>query len=148
MADTDQIAALLKLAADDVQLLGAQRVAAKRLLAYDGELYPHDGCAITLSVLLQDAGIAVADNFQAIQLTHTLRDRGWSHVPIGEQRAGDVGTTCGDKPLHGQDHIYLVLKPLSADEMVIADNQDTHPHFRFASGHGGKTPTRYFLRAG
>jgi hypothetical protein len=31
--------------------------------------------------------------------------------------------------------------------MVIADNQDTVPHFRYASGKGGKSPTRFFLRA-
>jgi hypothetical protein len=31
--------------------------------------------------------------------------------------------------------------------MVIADNQATEPHFRYASGQGGKSPTKFFLRA-
>lgn len=148
MSDADEIAPLLKIASDPSALVAAQRVAAQRLLAYDGETYPHDGCAITLSVLLQEAGIDVADQFQAIALGRALeRDRGWTRVSLGDQQAGDVGSTCGATPDHGRDHIYLVLKPLNADEMVIADNQDTHPHFRFISGAGGKTPTRFFLRA-
>jgi len=31
--------------------------------------------------------------------------------------------------------------------MVIADNQQPAPHFRYASGNGGKSPTKFFLRA-
>jgi hypothetical protein len=57
-----------------------------------------------------------------------------------------LGSTCGTEAHHGFDHIYLVLKKLNDDEMVIADNQSTQPHFRFASGQG-KTPTKFFLRA-
>jgi len=47
---------------------------------------------------------------------------------------------------HGTDHVYVVLGDLNADEMVVADNQEPAPHFRFASGKG-KSPTTYFLRA-
>jgi hypothetical protein len=49
--------------------------------------------------------------------------------------------------MHGDDHVYLVLDNTDADEMIIADNQHTEPHPRWISGKGGKTPTRYFLRA-
>jgi hypothetical protein len=63
-----------------------------------------------------------------------------------DQWAGHVGSTCGPAPKPGYDHIYLVLKTLNPDEMVIADNQQQNPHFRFASGQG-KTPTKFFLRA-
>jgi hypothetical protein len=73
--------------------------------------------------------------------------RCWKRVAVGQQQNGDVGSTCGPTPDHGSDHIYLVLKVLNADEMVIADNQEPAPHFRYASGKGGKTPTKYFLRA-
>jgi hypothetical protein len=97
-------------------------------------------------VLLQEAGISVPDTFQAIVLGQLLKKRGWIQIPIGSQIAGDVGSTCGQTPHHGTDHIYLVLRPVNSDEMVVADNQAAEPHFRFASGQG-KSPTRFFLRA-
>ena len=147
MSDSDQVSTLLAIASNPAQLQAAQHVATQRLLAYDGEVFPSDGCAITLSVLLQDAGIAVADTFLAFDLARVLSERGWTDVLVGSQKAGDVGSTCGAAPVHGQDHIYMVLRPVNADEMVIADNQASLPHFRFASGAGGKTPTRKFLRA-
>jgi hypothetical protein len=73
--------------------------------------------------------------------------RAWQVIGVGDQKDGDVGSTCGTQPHHGFDHIYLVLKVLNSDEMVVADNQQANPHFRFASGKGGKTPTKFFLRA-
>jgi hypothetical protein len=148
MSDSQFIPTLLQIASDAQQLITAQQTAAKRLLDYDNEVYPNDGCAITLSVLLQEAGINVADTYQAIVLGNTLKlKRKWQVIPVGQQKAGDVGSTCGTEPNHGSDHIYLVLKTLNDDEMVIADNQMTRPHFRYASGIGGKTPTTFFLRA-
>jgi len=139
---------LLKLASDPNQLVAAQQVAAKRLLDFDGEIFPSDGCAITLSVLLQEVGIAVPDIFQAIKLGEVLKvKRRWQIIPIGQQMPGDVGSTCGSTPHHGTDHIYLVLKLINSDEMVVADNQAQAPHFRWASGKGGKSPTTFFLRA-
>lgn len=148
MSDQDCIPALIALASNANHLQSAQHVAAQRLLAYDGEVYPADGCAITLSVLLQEAGVAIDDTYTAIALGQKLQNvRNWTVVPVGGQKAGDVGSTCGAIPQHGSDHVYLVLKPVNADEMVIADNQSSQPHFRYASGQGGKTPTRFFLRA-
>jgi hypothetical protein len=147
-SDGQYIPSLLKLASDPNQLVAAQQVAAKRLLNYDGELYPSDGCAITLSVLLQEAGIGVADTYLAFELGKLLKDgRGWQFISIGNQQPGDVGSTCGSTPHHGTDHIYLVLKIVNSDEMVVADNQAEAPHFRWASGKGGKSPTTFFLRA-
>ena len=147
MSDNDRIGTLLSIASDTNQLDAAQHIAAQRLYALDHEIYPADGCAIPLSVLMQEAGINVADVFMAFDLGNTLKQRGWTVINVGNQKAGDVGSTCGDTPHHGVDHIYLVLRPVNADEMVIADNQDTKPHFRFASGAGGKSPTKFFLRA-
>jgi hypothetical protein len=146
--DISRIDALIKIASDSVRFNDVQKRAAKKLLDYDGEIYPHDGCAITLSILLQDAGVIVPDIYQAIELTNELKEkRKWKKIPVGQQEAGDIGTTCGDVALHGADHIYLVLKRLNDDEMVVADNQAKDPHSRWASGEGGKTPTKYFLRA-
>jgi hypothetical protein len=146
-ADKQHIAALLQLASDPDQLVAAQEIAARRLLNFDGEVFPSDGCAITLSVLLQEAGIDVPDTFRAFDLGNKLKnDRGWQVVAIGKQQAGDVGSTCGPRPHHGTDHIYLVLRPVNSDEMVIADNQKAAPHFRWASGKG-RSPTTFFLRA-
>ena len=39
-----------------------------------------------------------------------------------------------------------MLKPVNTDEMIVADNQASAPHFRRASG-GEKSPTTFFLRA-
>jgi hypothetical protein len=147
MSDLDRIPTLMQIASDPAQLQEAQSVAAKRLRDFDGEVYPSDGCAITLSVLLQDAGIPLPDTFQALKLGNVLKaDRRWQVVPVGQQRDGDIGSTCGLVPDHGADHIYLVVRALNRDEMVVADNQAPKPHFRFASGQG-KTPTKFFLRA-
>jgi len=72
MSDRDCIPALLNIASDPDRLL-EQHVAAQRLLDFDGETFPSDGCAITLSVLLQEAGIAVNDTYQAIVLGNLLK---------------------------------------------------------------------------
>ncbi len=145
--DKQHISSLIEMSSNVDQLVAAQKLAAQKLFAYDGEIFPHDGCAITLSVLLQEAGINVPDTFQAITLTNLLRQkRKWEVIKLGDQQPGDIGTTCGDHPNHGFDHIYVVLKKLNNDEMLIADNQAPQPHFRWASGNG-KTPTKYFLRA-
>lgn len=146
--DAAKITALINNAIDSNSFKNMQKRAAIKLFKYDGEIYPHDGCAITLSLMLQDAGIAVPDSYMAIELTNLLRDkRKWQKIALGQQQPGDIGTTCGKTAQHGLDHIYLVLKKLNDDEMLIADNQATQPHFRWASGQGGKTPTKYFLRA-
>jgi|HubBroStandDraft_6_1064221.scaffolds.fasta_scaffold201329_1 hypothetical protein len=147
-SDGQYIPALLQIAGNTDQLVAAQQVAAQRLLNYDGQKYPTDGCAITLSVLLQEAGISVADTYLAFDLGNVLKNnRNWQFVPVGQQQAGDVGSTCGSTPHHGTDHIYLVLQLVNTDEMVVADNQAEAPHFRWASGKGGKSPTTFFLRA-
>ena len=147
MSDAQNVPALVALASNADQLVAAQHMAAKRLLKYDGEIFPKDGCAITLSVLLQESGIAVKDTYTAIALGNLLKTRKWQVVPLGNQKIGDVGSTCGPVAHHGEDHIYLVLDVLNLDEMVVADNQQAKPHFRYASGKGGKTPTKFFLRA-
>jgi hypothetical protein len=145
--DKERVPTLLRLAGDVPPLDSAQNRAAADLFAYDGEVYPQDGCAITLSVLLKDAGVDVPLIYQAIELGQHLHNvRKWEVIPVGQQVPGDVGSTCGTEAHHGFDHIYLVLKKLNDDEMVVADNQSTQPHFRFASGQG-KTPTKFFLRA-
>ena len=145
--DGASILTLISIASNSAKLKDAEDEAADRLFRYDGEQYPSDGCAITLPVLLQEAGIKVPDTFQAIVLGEVLKQRGWTQIPVGNQEAGDIGSTCGPTAHHGTDHIYLVLRRANSDEMVIADNQDTAPHFRWASGKGGTSPTRFFLRA-
>ena|SRR5271165_714556 len=147
MADGERIPDLIKLASDVSLLDDAQRTAAKKLLDFDGEVFPSDGCAITLSILLQGAGISVPDTYKAFDLGNLLKGKNWKTIPVGTQRDGDIGSTCGSQPHHGQDHIYLVLRAVNSDEMVVADNQKSEPHFRYASGKGGVIATRFFLRA-
>jgi hypothetical protein len=146
VADGGAVDKLVALGSDPNTLQAAEAIAAQRLLSFDGEVFPHDGCAITLSVLMQQAGIDVPDTFPAIELGQELVRRGWKRIPVGEQERGDVGSTCGPVAHHGTDHIYLVLRTVNDDEMVVADNQASSPHFRFASGQG-KSPTTFFLRA-
>ena len=131
-------------------LAQAQQIAAKALADAGQPAFPHNACAATLSALLQLAGINVPMTLGAGKLANRLGgpngSRGWSHVAVGAQRAGDVGVTYDEGGNPGADHIYLVLQTIDADQMLIADNQEAAPHRRFASGQG-KTPTEYFLRA-
>ncbi len=64
-------------------------------------------------------------------------------IPVGQQQAGDVGSTCGPTAHHGYDHIYLVLERQDSDKMVIVDNQNPSLMNDSASGKG-KTPTKFF----
>jgi hypothetical protein len=145
-SDGEAISDLLAIASNPQTLQAAQAVAAQRLLVYDGEKYPQDGCAITLSVLFQEAGVDVPDTYMAIDMCRVLQSRGWTKITVGDQQRGDVGSTCGTTAHHGADHVYVVLRDLNVDEMVVADNQEPAPHFRFASGKS-QSPTTYFLRA-
>jgi glycoside hydrolase-like protein/lipase (class 3) len=144
--DGGAISNLLAIASNPQTLQAAQAVAAQRLLVYDAEKYPQDGCAITLSVLLQEAGVNVPDTYMAIDICRVLQSRGWTKIAVADQQKGDVGSTCGAVAHHGTDHVYVVLRDLNLDEMVVADNQEPAPHFRFASGKS-QSPTTYFLRA-
>lgn len=145
MTDKDRIERLIQEASSIDRLQVLQARAAGKLLNYDGEKYPEDGCAITLSLLLQNAGIDVPDVFTAVELGKTLRERGWQTIAPGRQEAGDIGSTCCSAPRHGFDHIYLVVQKLDDDDMIVVDNQLPIPHFRHVGGED-KTPTRFFLR--
>ena len=147
--DRAEVPGLVATASDQSQLANAQRTAAQRLLDFDQEVYPSDGCAITQSVLMQMAGIEIRDIFLAYEFGNVLRyDRGWQVISPGMQQPGDIGSTCGAQPRHGVDHVYLVLKSPNPSEVIVADNQDTAPHFRAVAGGGSCSPTTFFLRAG
>jgi hypothetical protein len=126
----------------------AQQAAARALLNMDGEHYPSNGCAITASKLLKIAGLDVGEIFLAIDFGHKLEKLGWKVIPVGQQQAGDIGSTCSDHPRHGIDHVFTVLKVLDREsgELVVADNQASDPHIRWTGGHG-KSPTTHFLRS-
>ena len=147
MDDASKISAAIRLGSSANTLQAVEHAAAKKLLHYDGEQYPHDGCAITLSTLLQEAGIDVPDTYQALAMGNVLLKRGWKKIAVGQQKAGDVASTCGSTPNHGSDHVFFVLKVLNPVENLIADNQRTSPHLRFTDGRDGRTPTTHFLRA-
>jgi hypothetical protein len=140
--DSTHIAKLLENGSDKDGIAAAQKTAKKAW-----PLFPHNGCAANLSALLQMSGITVPMTLGAGKLAYILeKQRGWRHVAVGSQKPGDVGVTFDNGGNPGADHIYLVLKAINADEMIISDNQDDEPHHRFASGKT-KTPTEYFLRA-
>lgn len=141
---------LIKIASSNSSLAQAQQIAAKALSDAGEPPFPHNACAATLSALLEMSGIDVPMTLGAGRLAYRLggqiNSRGWQHIPVGGQTPGDIGVTfdLGGNP--GADHIYLVVKRINDDEMMIADNQAKTIHQRFALGHG-KTPTDYFLRA-
>ena len=149
MSDKECIPALIAIGGNSSSLESCQHDAAAKLLRDENLVYPMDGCAITLSCLLQSAGIDVPDTFLALSMVSVLESRGWQKIPVGEQKAGDVGTTCYGGVRHpGVDHVYLILRDMNEDECVVADNQRSCPHFRSMSGHpDGKSPTRVVLRA-
>jgi hypothetical protein len=139
--DKDYIAKLIEIGSSAKGLAHAQAIAKAAWPPF-----PHNGCAANLSALLQLAGINVPMTLGAGKLAHIIRQRGWSHIDVGDQEPGDIGVTFDEGGNPGADHIYLVIVAIDKDEMTIADNQDTVPHHRFASGKG-RTPTEYFLRS-
>ena len=146
MSDAERIADIIELARNAGEFRAIQREAANKLRRGAGEKWPHNGCGAMLSCLLQRGGIAVSDTLRAFDFRGLLAKRGWTVIPVGDQQAGDVGSTCGPKAHHGTDHVYLVLEVKTRDDMVIADNQKPAPHLRSASGKG-KSKTRFFMRA-
>lgn len=148
MSDAQFIPALIKLGSSVNSLDRAELIAGQELLAVEHLTYPMDGCAITQSELLRMAGIEVPFTFLALGLDELLQTRGWSKIPVGQQQAGDLGSTCFGGVRHPlDDHIYLVLLRMNDDEMLVADNQAKFPHQRRASGKPNETPTDHFLRA-
>ena len=147
MSDGQFIQGLIKLASDPQKLVAIQQDAAAKILAYDGEIFPADCCAITQSCLLQVAGIDVLDTYLAISFGMMLEKRGLQKIAVGKQKAGDIGSTCKSVPDHGSDHVYLVLREVNPVEDVVADNEAKAPHFRFTNGRDGTTPTTFFLLA-
>jgi hypothetical protein len=149
--DTEHIQKLLEIAASPEGLHRAQKIANDALVAANLPPFPKNACAATLSSLLQLAGINVPMTLGAGKLAHILHgpihSRNWIAIPVGSQQAGDVGVTFDDNNIPGADHVYLVVKVVTTDEMIIADNQATELHKRAASGAGGRTPTEYFVRA-
>lgn len=156
MSDAQYIEELVRVASVTASLLQIEQEAAAKLLAYTKQT--SNGCAITLSCLLQHAGIDVADTYGAYELVDVLKARGWVPVPIQGSNAGmpvrdllpgDVGTTCHGAVLHpGYDHVYLVLRSINPNENVVADNERHYPHLRSIDGRGDVvTPSYLFLRA-
>ncbi len=122
--------------------------AKKAMIAIYGEATSHNACAATLCCFLQAADIKFPIEYGAGALAKYLeKNRGWVRIDVGNQKAGDVAVCYDNTSPHGADHIYLVVKRVDDDEMLIADNQTEYcPRKRFASG-GGQTPVEYFLRA-
>ena len=152
--DQELIPNAIKIATTPASYAAVQKEAAQALMNGAGLEWPHNGCAANLSALLQAAGISVPMTLGAAALANKLggafNSRGWAHVPVGAQQAGDVGVALPDDP--NGHHIYFVVSCQGTDQMVVADNQADKPHPRFASGKAApdgvrKTPTTYFLRA-
>jgi hypothetical protein len=145
--DKDCIAQLIALGSNTTSIQHIQDLAAKEMQKAGLGYTLHNACAATLSEFLIASGIGVPVTLGAGNLARRLKDdRKWIPVDVGNQQAGDVAVTKDLTAPAGADHVFLVVKRVDADEMVIADNQDPGPHQRFASGRH-KTPVEYFLRA-
>ncbi|MBY5399485.1 hypothetical protein HFN01_32300 [Rhizobium leguminosarum] len=126
----------------------ARKVAAEALGISPGKTSITNGCALTLSHMLQQAGanIPLIDNSGRLA-KHLEKDRNWKRVAVGDHQRGDVGVTYDNGGVDGADHIFLVLEVLGNDEVLTADNQDVEPHPRSLKEVGTYTETEYFLRA-
>lgn len=157
MSDADFIPKLVEIAGSVGSLDEAEATAATLINAMEHrKYYPSNSCAITQYALFEKAGIKLGEPiYLALSFVDTLEKRGWTKILPSDIRSGkvelqpgDIGTTCYGGIRHpGIDHVYLVVKPISEDENLIADNQSRKPHFRFIDGTGGKSPTQLFLRA-
>lgn len=148
--DQNCIGMLISNGSNIEELKKAQEIA-RQALQTVGEVFPRNGCAATLSALLQMSGVDIKMTLGAGKLVYLLggsyNSRGWQHIPVGKQQAGDVGVCFDNCPPAGSDHVYLVLECIDSDRMMIADNQKPEKHQRSASGACGETQTEYFLRA-
>ncbi|CDX38874.1 hypothetical protein MPLSOD_340076 [Mesorhizobium sp. SOD10] len=145
----DLVEKLINLGSDAGSCQVIRQKASQAMVRIYGKPTLHNACACTLSLFLQSAGYPLAKIvYGAGALAQYLRQHGWQKVDVGNQQAGDVGVCRDDdKTTAGADHIFLVVKRADADQMLIADNQESFsPHPRFASGKGHKTPVDYFLR--
>ena len=146
--DGDNVAQLVANGESASSLAQAQATARAALPSF-----PTNGCAANLSALLQQSGIPVPMTRGAGALADVLKARGWLRIDVGNQVPGDVGVCFDNTEPPGADHVYLVVETVDSDEMLIADNQETTPHNRCASGRRaagedhGTTATEYFLRA-
>lgn len=151
MSDLQCIPELIRLASNVDSLDLAEREASQALLAVESPKNAEelmDGCAATASSLLRMAGIDVEVTLLALGLDDLLQKRGWEKIPVGQEKAGDLGSTCYGGIRHpGTDHIFTVAKVLNPQEMIVADNQRSYPHQRRTDGKDGKTPADHFLRA-
>src|SRR5215831_7181812 len=87
--DKDHIAKLIEIGGSQEGLAEAQKIAAQALADAGEAPFPHNGCAATLSALLQLSGIDVPMTLGAGRLAHILggqiNSRHWDHIPVGDQ---------------------------------------------------------------
>jgi len=116
--------------------------------------FPTNGCANFLSAMLQLASLGVGTHMLAQDLAETLENKaGWHRVDLADYQAGDVGVTDARIDPPNADHIYLVMRRIDSNDMMVVDNQARTPegtiHERTVDGSIFiKTPTHYFLRFG
>ncbi|QND60148.1 hypothetical protein [Mesorhizobium huakuii] len=146
--DASKIAKLVSVASDPQKCEAIREQGKEAMIPIYGEATSHNACAATLCCFLNAADINVPMERGAGALAKYLeKTRGWARVKVGGQKPGDVAVCFDNTKPAGADHIYLVVKCLDSDEMLIADNQTNYcPRIRYASGHG-QTAVEYFLRA-
>lgn len=141
--DKDHIAQMVQLGST---AQGVQRVQARAKEVMHDNGYGstlHNACAATLSEFMNMSAINVPITLGAGNLARRIKGRGWNPVTVGNQRAGDVAVAVNDV------HIFLVVRAVDKDIMIISDNQAPAPHRRRASGDPklNHSPVAYFLRA-
>jgi muramidase (phage lysozyme) len=147
--DAERVTKLVENASDPNWCEKVRERGRKAMIRIYGRETSKNACAATLCCFLNAGGIDVPMEYGAGKLARYLeKTRDWTRVKVGDQRAGDVAVCYDkDKRTPGADHIFLVVKRIDQDEMLIADNQtDFSPHTRFASGRR-QTAVEYFLRA-
>lgn len=140
---------LIELGTDTKKCEALRYAGRKAMIRIYGEITSKNACAATLSVFLQAAGFKIDSiEYGAGKIANYVENKlNWRRIKVGEQQPGDIGVCRDDNPSPpGPDHVFFVTERVTADEMMIVDNQEkSAPHPRFASGKGGKTPVDYFL---
>lgn len=113
--------------------------------------FPHDCCALCLSLFLKFQGFQIKQEISAQNLADSLELSGWIKVKDLQPIPGDIAV-CEDLNSNGMsDHIFLVVAPALNNMVWAWDNRlgaNSNRVYLRNINHSppGYTPVWYFLR--
>jgi hypothetical protein len=119
--DKDQVAEMVRKGSTAAGVVQIQTLAKADMQKAHYGFTLHNACAATLSEFMISSLINVPVTLGVTDLARRIAARGWVRINVGDQQAGDVAVAESDV------HIFLVLKAIDRDMMLIADNQRPYP---------------------